>query len=46
MYDELGPDGRRARTVQQIADELGVTRPTIYRHLLGGVPGAGETWWA
>jgi len=33
MYDELGPDGRRARTVQQIADEFGVTRPTIYRHL-------------
>ena len=23
----------RARTVQQIADEFGVTRPTIYRHL-------------
>jgi DNA invertase Pin-like site-specific DNA recombinase len=33
MYDELGPDGRRARTVQQIADEFAVTRPTIYRHL-------------
>ena len=33
MYDELGPDGRRAHTVQQIADEFGVTRPTIYRHL-------------
>ena len=33
MYDELGPDGHRARTVQQIADEFGVTRPTIYRHL-------------
>ena len=32
MYDELGPDGRRAHTVQQIADEFGVTRPTIYRH--------------
>jgi len=26
-------DGRRAHTVQQIADEFGVTRPTIYRHL-------------
>jgi DNA invertase Pin-like site-specific DNA recombinase len=33
MYDELGPHGRRAHTVQQIADEFGVTRPTIYRHL-------------
>ena len=33
MYDELGPDGRRAHTVQQIANEFGVTRPTIYRHL-------------
>jgi DNA invertase Pin-like site-specific DNA recombinase len=33
MYDEVGPDGRRAHTVQQIAEEFGVTRPTIYRHL-------------
>jgi len=33
MYDEFGPDGHRAHTVQQIADEFGVTRPTIYRHL-------------
>ncbi len=33
MYDELGPDGRPAHTVQQIADEFGVTRPTIYRVL-------------
>jgi len=33
MYDALGPDGHRAHTVQQIADEFGVTRPTIYRHL-------------
>ncbi len=33
MYDELGPDGKRAYTVQQIALEFGVTRPTIYRHL-------------
>jgi AcrR family transcriptional regulator len=33
MYDELGDDGRREHTVQQIADEFGVTRPTIYRHL-------------
>ncbi len=33
MYDETSPDGRRAYTVQQIAEEFGVTRPTIYRHL-------------
>lgn len=33
MYDELGDDGKRKYTVQQIADEFGVTRPTIYRHL-------------
>jgi DNA invertase Pin-like site-specific DNA recombinase len=33
MYDEIGPDGKRKYTVQQIADEFGVTRPTIYRHL-------------
>jgi len=33
MYDELGADGRRVHTVQRIADEFGVTRPTIYRHL-------------
>ena len=24
---------RRSFTIQQIADEFGVTRPTIYRHL-------------
>lgn len=33
FYDELGPDGKRARTVGQIADVFGVTRATIYRHL-------------
>lgn len=33
MYDELGPDGKRAFTVQRIAEEFGVSRPTIYRHL-------------
>lgn len=33
MYDELGSDGKRAHTIQRIADEFGVTRPTIYRHL-------------
>jgi DNA invertase Pin-like site-specific DNA recombinase len=33
MYEEKDSDGVRAYTVQQIADEFGVTRPTIYRHL-------------
>jgi DNA invertase Pin-like site-specific DNA recombinase len=33
MYEEVGPDGRRVHTVEQIAAEFGVTRPTIYRHL-------------
>jgi hypothetical protein len=33
MSDERGPDGKRAHTVQHIAEEFGVTRPTIYRHL-------------
>lgn len=33
MYDEVGDDGKRKHTVQQIANEFGVTRPTIYRHL-------------
>lgn len=33
MYDEVGEDGKRIHTVQAIADEFGVTRPTIYRHL-------------
>lgn len=33
MYDEKDEDGKRRYTVQQIADEFGVTRPTIYRHL-------------
>lgn len=33
MYDELGADGRRVYTVQRIAEEFGVSRPTIYRHL-------------
>lgn len=31
MYDEKGADGKRRYTVQEIADEFGVTRPTIYR---------------
>jgi len=33
MYDELGEDGKRKHTVQDIADELGVARTTIYRYL-------------
>ncbi|WP_207756643.1 helix-turn-helix domain-containing protein [Nonomuraea cypriaca] len=33
MYEEKTEDGKRRYTVQQIADEFGVTRPTIYRHL-------------
>jgi DNA invertase Pin-like site-specific DNA recombinase len=33
IYEETGPDGRRVHTVEQIAAEFGVTRPTIYRHL-------------
>jgi DNA invertase Pin-like site-specific DNA recombinase len=33
MYEEKDADGSRAYTVQQIAEEFGVSRPTIYRHL-------------
>jgi DNA invertase Pin-like site-specific DNA recombinase len=33
MYEETDADGKRAHTVEQIAREFGVTRPTIYRHL-------------
>lgn len=33
MYEEAGDDGKRRYTVQQIAEEFGVTRPTIYRAL-------------
>ncbi|HEV2376593.1 MAG TPA: recombinase family protein [Streptosporangiaceae bacterium] len=33
MYDETGLDGKRRYTVAQIAEEFGVTRPTVYRHL-------------
>jgi len=33
MYEEVAQDGKRRYTVQQIAGEFGVTRPTIYRHL-------------
>jgi DNA invertase Pin-like site-specific DNA recombinase len=38
MYDEKDDDGKRKHTVQQIADEFGVTRPTIYRHLSKATP--------
>ncbi len=38
MYAEKGDDGKRRYTVQQIADELGVTRPTIYRALTPKTP--------
>jgi DNA invertase Pin-like site-specific DNA recombinase len=33
MYDELDVCGKRRYTIDQIAAEFGVTRPTIYRHL-------------
>jgi DNA invertase Pin-like site-specific DNA recombinase len=33
MYEETDADGKRRYTVQQIANEFGVTRPTIYRVL-------------
>lgn len=38
MYDEKDEHGKRKYTVQQIADEFGVTRPTIYRHLANVTP--------
>jgi DNA invertase Pin-like site-specific DNA recombinase len=38
MYDEKNEDGKRKFTVQQIANEFGVTRPTIYRHLSKATP--------
>ncbi|NUW41978.1 recombinase family protein [Nonomuraea rhodomycinica] len=33
LYGMTGDDGKRRYTVQQIADRLGVSRATIYRHL-------------
>ena len=33
MYDETGDDGKRKHTVAEIAEEFGVSRPTIYRNL-------------
>ncbi|MFE3054810.1 helix-turn-helix domain-containing protein [Nocardia sp. NPDC059236] len=38
MYDELDERGKRRYTVEQIAAEFGVTRPTIYRHLSAAAP--------
>lgn len=37
LYAETGPDGKRVHTVEAIAKEFGVTRPTIYRHLDPGL---------
>ncbi len=34
MYGETGDGGKRCYTVTQIAAKFGVTRPTIYRHLV------------
>ena len=33
MYAEVAPDGKHRYTVAEIADTLGVSRKTIYRHL-------------
>ncbi|MFI9597781.1 helix-turn-helix domain-containing protein [Nonomuraea sp. NPDC052265] len=33
LHEMRGEDGKRRYTVQQIADRLGVSRATIYRHL-------------
>ena len=33
MYDETGADGRRKYTVAEIAETVGVSRKTVYRHL-------------
>lgn len=40
MYGETGDDGKRLHTVADIAAELGVTRPTIYRALEAPAPPA------
>lgn len=36
MYDETDDDGKRRYTVQHIANEFSVSRPTIYRYLQAG----------
>jgi DNA invertase Pin-like site-specific DNA recombinase len=33
MYAEVGGDGRRVHTVQEIADTVGVSRKTVYSYL-------------
>lgn len=33
MYEGKDADGNRSYTVEHIAQEFGVSRPTIYRHL-------------
>lgn len=33
MYEGFGPDGRREQRCSRSRRELGVTRPTVYRHL-------------
>ena len=43
MYEETGDDGKRKYTVAQIAAEFGVTRPTIYRHLVASPVGVATT---
>ena len=44
MYEETGPDGRLRYTVEQIAAESGVTRPTIHRHLANLPAGTPTSW--
>ncbi|MEV6324070.1 TetR family transcriptional regulator [Nocardia sp. NPDC051787] len=38
MYDERDKLGKHRYTVDRIAAEFGVTRPTIYRHLSKTTP--------
>jgi AcrR family transcriptional regulator len=33
MYTATGPDGRRAHTVQDIAETVGIHRTTVYAYL-------------
>jgi DNA invertase Pin-like site-specific DNA recombinase len=39
LYDEVGEDGKRAHTVEEIGKLLGVTRTTVYRSLERAAPG-------
>lgn len=41
MYDDLDDTGKRKYTVAEIADEFGVSRPTIYRYLVRDAEVAG-----